>query len=209
MSDWVEQWERVDDDTPITRGPQHAHGLLEQGFRSLPETERADAIRAIGDALRDGPPHRRLSALWLIDRLDLTDLLPALRARAAHLDSTDQSDPHREIPRLTRLLDRLQGAASANPAAFEEELDGLTTRVLVPLRTTKTLDVPALNALVALVAEAHRDGRFADQIPVRLAGKLWFVFSAMLMEAGHASEPDPILREAHRYEAALLRAFGV
>lgn len=209
MSDWVEDWERVDDNTPITRGPQHAHGLLEKGFRLLTDAERTRAVRAIGDVLRDGPPHRRISALWLIERLDLTELLPAVRERAGLLDSLDEPDPHREAPRLARLLERLPRVASANPAEFEEELDALTTRVLVPLRATKTIDAPALDALVALVAAAHRDGHFDDQIRVSLAGKLWFIFSAMLAEADHARDPEPIQKQAHRYEEALLRAFGM
>lgn len=90
---------------------------------------------------------------------------------------------------------------------FEEELDLLTTRILVPLRGDKTLDSVSLEALRDLVRTGQRGGLFDDQISVRLAGKLWAVFTAMLAEADHARDPEPILTEAWRYQEALRRAF--
>lgn len=106
------------------------------------------------------------------------------------------------------VIDHL-AAIPPSPADFEGTLDELTTRILLPLRTSKTLDLPGLEALRGLVAAGRRDGLFDDQISVRLAGKLWFIFSAMLAEAGHCREPEPILREAHDYQEVLLRAFGI
>ena len=90
---------------------------------------------------------------------------------------------------------------------FEEELDVLTTRILVPLRGDKTLDSTSLAALRELVRSAKSDGVFDDQIHVRLAHKLWLVFTLMLAEADHARDPEPILAEAWRYEETLNRAF--
>ncbi|MGD8213691.1 hypothetical protein [Aestuariimicrobium sp. Y1814] len=208
MTQWVDEWKRLEAVAPVAHGPSHAHELLLKGFQSLGGDERAAAVRAIGNAVESEDRNQRSSALWLVRRLELSELLPELRELAARLGQRDQSGQD-EAVRVQRLIDHLAEVAPVSPADFEDELDRLTTRILMPLRPSKTLDVPALAALRGLVAASRRDGLFDDQIQVRLAGKLWFVFSAMLAEAHHAHDPEPILREAHRYDEVPLRAFGI
>ena len=91
---------------------------------------------------------------------------------------------------------------------IESQLDQLTTDLLVPLRTEKHLAAAHLDSLCELVATAREGGLFGGSIEVRIAGKLWYVFCAMLAEAEHARNPDPILDAAWRYQEELRRAFG-
>lgn len=90
----------------------------------------------------------------------------------------------------------------------EQQLDALTTRLLPPLRAAKHLETQALDELCTLLEQQRESGFFADMIPVRLAGKFWFVFWAMLAEAEHTSAPDPILDAAWRYQEELRLSFG-
>ena len=90
----------------------------------------------------------------------------------------------------------------------EDRLDRLTTSLLVPLRTEKRLVTEDLNALCELVAAARAEGLFDGSIEVRLAGKFWWIFCAMLAEAGHARDPGPIVSAAWRYQDELTRSFG-
>lgn len=94
------------------------------------------------------------------------------------------------------------------PPQIEDRLDQLTTSVLVPLRTEKKVVAARLDELCTLVATTRRAGLFDGSIEVGLAGKFWFVFCAMLAEADHAPDPDPILDAAWRYQEELRRAFG-
>lgn len=66
-----------------------------------------------------------------------------------------------------------------------------------------------LDALCALVVTGRDEGFFDGAIDVRLAGKFWYVFCAMLAEADHAREPGPILDAAWRYQEELMGAFGL
>jgi hypothetical protein len=68
-------------------------------------------------------------------------------------------------------------------ADIEARLDALTIPLLVPLRSTKTLDGTAI-------------------------GKAWFIFTSMLDEADHATAPEPILDSAWQWQERLHRAFG-
>lgn len=95
-----------------------------------------------------------------------------------------------------------------NAMDVEDRLDRLTTGILVPLRTEKRLVAEDLDELCELVAAARNDGLFAGSIDVRFAGKLWWLFCAMLAEADHARDPDPILNAAWRYQDELRRSFG-
>lgn len=91
---------------------------------------------------------------------------------------------------------------------FEDDVDRLTTQLLVPLRSEKRIASGELDALCEIVASAREEGLFAGLLEARLAGKLWLVFCAMLAEADHARDPDPILDAAWRYQEELRRAFG-
>lgn len=94
------------------------------------------------------------------------------------------------------------------PQAVEEQLDALTTKLLLPLRAEKYIDVQALDELCLLVQEQRTAGLFDETISVRLAGKFWFIFWAMIAEAGHARYPDPIVKASWRYQEELRRSFG-
>lgn len=91
---------------------------------------------------------------------------------------------------------------------FEQLLDRLTTDLLIPLRTEKTVVKETLDAICSAVAGERTAGHFDDLIESRLVGKLWYVFCAMLAEADHARDPNPILNAAWRYQEELRRAFG-
>ena len=62
-----------------------------------------------------------------------------------------------------------------------------------------------LLSLVARLAEAVSD---ADQVPRRLVGKVFAVFTAMLTEAEHAAAPEPVLGAAWEWQERLRQAFG-
>jgi hypothetical protein len=90
----------------------------------------------------------------------------------------------------------------------EQRLDALTMRLLPALRADKYVDIQALDELCLLIEQQRGSGFFHDVISVRLAGKFWFVFCAMLTEAEHARTPGPILDAAWRYQEELRRSFG-
>ena len=93
-------------------------------------------------------------------------------------------------------------------ASLEKRLDDLTTAVLVPLRASKTLDRAALDSLSQLLTELGLATADETMVPKVLVGKLLFVFSSMLAEAGHAKNPAPILAAAWDIEEHLTRIFG-
>jgi hypothetical protein len=90
---------------------------------------------------------------------------------------------------------------------LEARVDEATTRLLVPLRMTKTVDSVALADLTLAVAGLTEIFGVTDSIPRVLVGKLWFVFTQMLLEAEHANDPDPILDAAWVYEDTLTHLF--
>jgi hypothetical protein len=72
---------------------------------------------------------------------------------------------------------------------LNEALGIVTVDLLGPLRMSKTLDRSALSRLTTIVRDI---GKEVDEEPVvskALVGRLWFVFTAMLAEAGHARDP--------------------
>lgn len=92
--------------------------------------------------------------------------------------------------------------------ALETRLDQATTALLPELRATKRVNAAAMIEVLE-VADAL-EGVLSDQETVSrsLAGKLWFVFTAMLNEAEHAAAPDPILDAAWNYQDRLRKIFG-
>lgn len=91
---------------------------------------------------------------------------------------------------------------------LEARLDRATTALLPALRTTKQVESLALVELLEVADgfAAALDG--CDVVPRALVGKLWFVFTAMLTEADHAREPEPILDAAWNFQERLRRTFG-
>lgn len=94
---------------------------------------------------------------------------------------------------------------------LQSRLEAVTTRLLLPLRASKTLDEVALGELhsvldgfAALFSEAH-------SVPRSLVGNLWFVFTSMLAEAEHARDTQAratIEAAAWSVEDRLRRIFG-
>lgn len=82
------------------------------------------------------------------------------------------------------------------PLELEARLDRLTTQVMVPLRTEKTVAAAQITELCELIESSRLEGLFKGSIDVGLAGKLWWLFCAMLAEADHAKDPNQILDAA-------------
>jgi hypothetical protein len=90
---------------------------------------------------------------------------------------------------------------------LESVIDDATTRLLIPLRMSKDLDLEAVQILLQCVDQLKDVLGTSPTIPRRLAGKLWFVFTQMLAEAGHTRAPEPILKAAWEYEYQLSLLF--
>lgn len=91
---------------------------------------------------------------------------------------------------------------------LENRLDTLTTAILLPLRASKHVDHRAMDQLSQLVTDLIGEVGDAPALPRRLTGKLWFVFTQMLSEAGHTRSPEEILDSAWLYEDQLEKLFG-
>ena len=92
--------------------------------------------------------------------------------------------------------------------AFELKTDKLTLEIMGPLRLSKTLNNEALAKLIALLEEVRPLLESNEQVPRTLTGKLWYVFCAMLAEADHAKNPEPILNAAWKIQEKLRLVFG-
>jgi hypothetical protein len=79
---------------------------------------------------------------------------------------------------------------------------------LPELRAAKTVNEGALAELLLLTDELSQHRDEIESLSRVLAGKLWFVFSAMLTEAEHARDPESILDAAWNYQENLRRFFG-
>jgi hypothetical protein len=91
---------------------------------------------------------------------------------------------------------------------LEAQLDALTTAILPPMRATKYVDQDAFAQLGQLVSDLIREIGDSPDIPRRLAGKLWFIFTQALAEADHSRSPDEILQYAWSYQDQLQKLFG-
>lgn len=85
MTQWVEEWVRLEATSPVTHGPGYAHGQMVNAFSALSADERAIAIEALAQAAGGEDANLRASAMWFARRLDLIELLPAGRELAARL----------------------------------------------------------------------------------------------------------------------------
>lgn len=91
---------------------------------------------------------------------------------------------------------------------LEERLERTTTDLLLQLRMTKLVNPTAMAELIDIADALNPALASANAVPRRLVGKLWFVFTAMLAEAGHTRSPDAILAAAWDYQEHLRRVFG-
>jgi hypothetical protein len=65
-------------------------------------------------------------------------------------------------------------------------LDEIILQLLVPLRTSKTLDARVLKRVTELIDEIGGHLAAEPMVPKQLVGTLWFIFTTMLAEAAHA-----------------------
>ncbi len=91
---------------------------------------------------------------------------------------------------------------------LEARLDRATSALLPPLRATKRVDSLALVELLEVTDGFSAALHDCACVPRPLVGKLWFVFTAMLTEADHAREPEPILDAAWNLQERLRKIFG-
>jgi hypothetical protein len=91
---------------------------------------------------------------------------------------------------------------------LEQQLDALSTSILLPMRATKYVDRDAFAQLNQLVRELTTEIGDSPDFPRRLVGKLWFVFTQALSEADHCRSPEEILHYAWSYKSELEKLFG-
>ena len=89
------------------------------------------------------------------------------------------------------------------------KLDRLILEVLVPLRSSKTIDSAVFQRLESALSELGDALHDEELVPKALAGNLLFLFTTMLTEAEHAKEGrQAIETAAWAIEESLRRIFG-
>jgi len=73
-----------------------------------------------------------------------------------------------------------------NFAQIVNEIDTLTLDLLVPLRSSKTINQKAISQLIIVIDNLSQLLESQAFVPKELVGKLWFIFTSMLSEAEHA-----------------------
>ncbi len=90
---------------------------------------------------------------------------------------------------------------------LEEQAQRLMLDILVPLRTEKKLNRPAIESLCSLIQAFGEATVNHDLIPKFFMVCFFDVFTSMLAEAEHASDPEPILDAAWEIEERLSSVF--
>lgn len=90
---------------------------------------------------------------------------------------------------------------------IHDEIDLLIQDLLMPLRTSKTINKNAFNKLYKLFDELIVIVKSEENIPVKLVGKLFFIYMSMNGEADHVKYPDPIFIEIGKVESYLNKIF--
>ena len=88
-----------------------------------------------------------------------------------------------------------------------DEIDALIQKLLMPIRTSKTIERAQFDKLYCLLDELIEIMRTEENIPKKLVGKLFFIYMSMNGEAGHANYPDPLFIEIGKVEDYLNRIF--
>jgi hypothetical protein len=91
---------------------------------------------------------------------------------------------------------------------LETRLDGLIATILPPMRATKYVDRAAFDELAKLVNDVIAEVGDSPDIPRRLVGKLWYIFTQAITEAEHSATPAEIVQYAWSYEQQLTKLFG-
>jgi hypothetical protein len=90
---------------------------------------------------------------------------------------------------------------------LEEQAKRIMLDILVPLRTEKKLNRPAIESLCNLIQEFGEATAHDDLIPKFFMVCFFDVFTSMLAEAEHAPDPKPIRDAAWEIEERLSSVF--
>lgn len=88
-----------------------------------------------------------------------------------------------------------------------DEIDLLIQDLLVPLRTSKSINRSAFDKFYVLLKELAKIVVTEENMPVKLAGKFFFIYMSMNGEGDHVKYPDPIFMEIGRVESYLNEIF--
>ncbi len=83
---------------------------------------------------------------------------------------------------------------------IEESINKLIVDLLVPIRTSKTVDKGVFNKLYLLLDELKALIKGESIISRKLAGELFFIYTSISAEAEHAHYSSPIFIEVARLE---------
>jgi len=86
-------------------------------------------------------------------------------------------------------------------------VDMLIQDLLIPLRTSKTVNKDAFEKLYKLLDDLEILVSKEENIPVKLVGKLFFIYMSMNGEADHVRYPDPVFMEIGKMESYLDKIF--
>lgn len=91
--------------------------------------------------------------------------------------------------------------------SITQEIDLLIQDLLIPLRTSKTINRNAFDKLYTLLDETGNIIKDEDVVPVQLVGKLLFIYITMNGEGDHVKYTDPIFMEIGKVESYLSKIF--
>jgi len=87
------------------------------------------------------------------------------------------------------------------------EIDALILDLLGPLRISKSINRNTFEKFYTLLGELAEIIKSDGSIPVKLAGKLFFIYMSMNGEASHTKYPDPLFLEIGILESHLDKVF--
>lgn len=90
---------------------------------------------------------------------------------------------------------------------IHDEIDLLIQDLLMPIRTSKTIEKTRFDKLYCLLDELIVILRTEENVPVKLVGKLFFIYMSMNGEAEHVKYPDPLFLELGKVEDYLNKIF--
>jgi hypothetical protein len=97
---------------------------------------------------------------------------------------------------------------SLREAEIQKKAESLITIIVVAARHNKTVDQENLRLLLSFLDDLCIELSNVQVIKKDMVGTLWYPFTALLAEAGHAQDPDPLLNAAWEIKERLRRIFG-
>ena len=92
---------------------------------------------------------------------------------------------------------------------IHNEIDSLIIDLLLPIRASKSISRIQFDKLYILLDELLALLKDEEFIPIKLAGKLFFIYESMNSEAYHSRYPEPLFLELGRvddYLSKILRS---